>query len=62
LGAIKFLYKNPDMIKKMGENLYNTVVKKYHIDVVTDTRAEFYKSLVNGYEKKIEEVVKHANA
>ena len=62
LGAIKFLYKNPDMIKKMGENLYDTVIKKYHIDVVTDTRAEFYKSLVNGHEKRIEEVVKHANA
>ena len=62
LKGIKFLHKNPDMVKRMGENLYNTVVKKYHINVVTETRAEFYKSLVNGSEKEVKEIVKHANA
>lgn len=60
--ALKFLHRNPDIAKRMGENLYNTVVKKYHIDVVTGTRAEFYKSLVNESEKEVKEIVKHANA
>lgn len=60
--ALKFLHNNPDMVKRMGDNLYNTVVKKYHIDVVTGTRAEFYKSLVNEKEKEVKEIVKHANA
>ena len=60
--ALKFLHRNPDMVKQMGENLYNTVTKKYHIDVVTETRAEFYKSLVKRDEKELKEIVKHANA
>lgn len=62
LKAIKFLHKNPDMIKKMGENLFKTVNEKYHIDVVTKTRAEFYKSLVSGNEKEVKEIVEHTNA
>lgn len=61
LKAIKFLEKNPHMVEKMGENLYNTVTKKYHIDVVTNTRAEFYKSILEG-NKKVEEIVKLTNA
>ena len=49
------------MVERMGQNLYDTVVKKYHIDVVTKTRAEFYKSILEGSER-VKEVVKFANA
>jgi glycosyltransferase involved in cell wall biosynthesis len=61
LKAIKFLYNNPEMVDKMGENLYNTVVKRYHIDVVTKLRAEFYSSIVNGKEKEVKQLVKETN-
>lgn len=59
--ALKFLDNNPHMIERMGQNLYDTVVKKYHIDVVTKTRAEFYKSILED-SQKVEEVIKFTNA
>jgi len=62
LKAIKFLDKNPSFIKKMGDNLYNTVVEKYHIDVVTKTRGSWYKSIVNENSNEVKEIIKHANA
>ena len=43
---IKKLVDNPNMITDLGERLYETVKDKYHLDVVTKTRAEFYKSLI----------------
>jgi glycosyltransferase involved in cell wall biosynthesis len=43
---IKKLVENPNMITDLGERLYETVKDKYHLDVVTKTRAEFYKSLI----------------
>jgi glycosyltransferase involved in cell wall biosynthesis len=44
--AIKKLVQNPQMIKELGERLYNTVKDKYDLNIVTDNRAEFYKSLI----------------
>jgi glycosyltransferase involved in cell wall biosynthesis len=41
---IKKLVTNPNLIKDMGERLYETVKDKYDLRNVTKTRAEFYKS------------------
>jgi glycosyltransferase involved in cell wall biosynthesis len=43
---IEKLVKNPNMVKDMGERLYETVKDKYDLNVVTTERAEFYKSIV----------------
>jgi glycosyltransferase involved in cell wall biosynthesis len=43
---IKKLVDNPNMIIDMGERLYETVKDTYDLNVVTKTRAEFYKSLI----------------
>jgi glycosyltransferase involved in cell wall biosynthesis len=40
------LIKNPNLAKDMGERLYETVSKKYDLNIVTTDRAEFYKSLI----------------
>jgi glycosyltransferase involved in cell wall biosynthesis len=43
---IEKLIKNPNMIKDMGERLYETVKDKYDLTTVTKNRAEFYKSIL----------------
>ena len=43
---IEKLVKNPNLAKDMGERLYETVKDKYDLNIVTNTRAEFYKSIV----------------
>ena len=43
--AVKKLMDNPNMIEDLGERLYEDV-QKYHIDVVTTTRAEIYRELI----------------
>jgi glycosyltransferase involved in cell wall biosynthesis len=43
---IKKLVNNPNMIKDMGERLYETVKDTYDLRNVTKTRAEWYKTLV----------------
>ena len=43
---IEKLLKNPNMVKDMGERLYETVKDKYDLATVTKARAEFYKSIV----------------
>jgi glycosyltransferase involved in cell wall biosynthesis len=43
---VKKLVDNPNMITDLGERLYETVKDKYHLNTVTNTRAEFYKSLI----------------
>ena len=43
---IEKLVKNPNLVKDMGERLYETVKDKYDLNIVTKTRAEFYKSIV----------------
>lgn len=44
---IKKLINNPEQIKILGDNLYNTVMEKYSIEKVTEDRRNLYKSLVN---------------
>jgi glycosyltransferase involved in cell wall biosynthesis len=43
---IEKLIKNPNLVKDMGERLYETVKDKYDLNIVTKSRAEFYKSLI----------------
>ena len=43
---IKKLVDNPNMITDLGERLYETVKEKYDLNIVSKTRAEFYKSLI----------------
>ena len=43
---IEKLLKNPNMVKDMGERLYETVKVKYDLNNVTKDRAEFYKSII----------------
>jgi glycosyltransferase involved in cell wall biosynthesis len=43
---IEKLVKNPNMIKDMGERLYETVKDTYDLTTITQNRAQFYKSLV----------------
>jgi glycosyltransferase involved in cell wall biosynthesis len=40
------LIKNPNLVKDMGERLYETVKDKYDLNIVTKDRAEFYKSIL----------------
>jgi glycosyltransferase involved in cell wall biosynthesis len=43
---IEKLVKNPNLIKDMGERLYETVKDIYDLKVITKNRAEFYKSII----------------
>jgi glycosyltransferase involved in cell wall biosynthesis len=44
--AIIKLANNPEYIKLLSNNLYETVKDKYNIENVTKTRAEWYKSII----------------
>jgi len=43
---IKNLHHNPNLVKDMGERLYETVKDTYSLDTVARNRAEFYKSII----------------
>lgn len=43
---IKRLMNNPNLVKDLGESLYETVKDTYDLNNVTKTRAEWYKSLI----------------
>ena len=43
---IKKLNTNRNLVVDLGERLYETVKDTYDLNVVTKTRAEFYKSLI----------------
>jgi len=43
---IEKLMKNPNLVIDMGERLYETVKDKYDLNIVTKSRAEFYKSIL----------------
>jgi glycosyltransferase involved in cell wall biosynthesis len=43
---IEKLIKNPNLVKDMGERLYETVKDTYDLNKVTKDRAEFYKSII----------------
>jgi glycosyltransferase involved in cell wall biosynthesis len=62
LKAIKFLHKNPELIEIMGENLYLCVKEKYHIDVVTKTRSDFYLEIVKRNNKEVKQLILENNA
>jgi hypothetical protein len=51
---LKRLILNPDLITKLGENLYNTVNGTYDMRSVCEKRRELYIKLVE--EKKVVEV------
>tara|TARA_R110002020_G_scaffold118029_3_gene269828 strand:- start:282 stop:1517 length:1236 start_codon:yes stop_codon:yes gene_type:complete len=42
----KKLIDNPSLVEDLGEKLYETIAPKYHIDVVTEYRAEVYRELI----------------
>lgn len=55
---LKTLIKNPNMIKDLGEALYETVNPKYHLKTISKTRKEFYQSVINKkVVNKLEEVI-----
>lgn len=60
--AMKKLHDNPELVDLISENLFNTVNERYHIDVVTKTRAEFYKTIINDNRKEVEQLIKETNA
>jgi glycosyltransferase involved in cell wall biosynthesis len=43
---IKVLMNNPNLVKDLGEKLYETVKDTYDLNVVTKNRSEFYKSIL----------------
>lgn len=43
---VKRLVENPNLVKDLGERLYETVKDTYDLNKVTKDRAEFYKSIV----------------
>jgi glycosyltransferase involved in cell wall biosynthesis len=60
--AMKKLIETPELFDLLSENLYNTVKEKYHIDTVTNTRAEFYKAIVKDNEKEVKQLIEETNA
>ena len=44
---VKKLIDNPQMVKDLGEKLYETVKDKYNLNNVTKTRGEIYLNLLN---------------
>jgi glycosyltransferase involved in cell wall biosynthesis len=59
--GLKRLYENPEIVELISNNLFNTVNEKYHIDVVTKQRAEFYKQVVKDNKKEIKEFITEIN-
>ena len=55
---IKYLIENPNEIKKLGQNLYDTVNGKYDMKSVCEKRSLLYKTLVKEKVKKEFDVVK----
>jgi arabinogalactan endo-1,4-beta-galactosidase len=43
---IKRLIDNPELVKDLGQKLYDTVYPKYALKTVTNTRVEFYRELI----------------
>jgi glycosyltransferase involved in cell wall biosynthesis len=43
---IEKLVKNPNLIKDMGERLYETVKDTYDLNIITKNRRDFYKSIL----------------
>jgi glycosyltransferase involved in cell wall biosynthesis len=58
---LEFLYKNPEIVTQLGENLYQSV-QKYHINNVTKSRSEFYKTIVGDKQNEVKQVIEEINA
>lgn len=43
----KRLIENPELVKELGENLYQLVNEKYNLNKVTNTRADYYELLMS---------------
>ena len=43
---VKRLIENPNLVKDLGENLYEMVKDRFDINIVTKERAEIYKNLI----------------
>jgi len=44
---MKWFVDNPNAIEDMGEKLYEKIVSKYEMNVVTNKRLEFYSKIIN---------------
>jgi glycosyltransferase involved in cell wall biosynthesis len=60
--ALKKLKDNPSLVELLSHNLHETVKDKYHIDTVTHTRSEFYKTIVKDNRKEVEQLIENTNA
>ena len=60
--ALKKLKDSPELVDLLSENLYNTVKERYHIDIVTKTRSEFYKTIIKDNKKEVEQLIEETNA
>lgn len=60
--SLKKLNEDPSLVDLLSNNLYNTVKDKYHINTVTKTRAEFYKTIVKDNKKEVEQLIEETNA
>ncbi len=50
--AIKFLIKNPEKVQELSQNLYDSVINKYTLEIVTKSRVNFYKEIFNKNQMK----------
>lgn len=60
--AMKKLKENPSLVDLLSNNLYTLVNSKYHINVVTKERAEFYETIVKDRRNEVEQLIKEKNA
>ena len=60
--AMKKLKDNPSLVELLVNNLNQTVNQKYHLDIVTKKRSEFYQSLMKDNKKEVEQLIEETNA
>lgn len=51
--AIKMLINNPEKAKELSQNLYDFVISKYTLEIVTKNRVDFYKKIIKEKEVKV---------
>lgn len=44
--AIKYLINNPEKVKELSQNLYDSVINKYTLEIVTKNRVDFYRDIM----------------
>lgn len=49
--AIKYLINNPEKAKELSQNLYDFVINKYTLEIVTKNRVNFYKDIIKNKQK-----------